>query len=117
MSMILLEPARTILYGSVEDKAADHLINGVCSNFDPQDTRSVSNLPKCRLSGSIEANAKQKKRWISPMAGFDETGMLFGCFCAVPVCYGRSDRTDTRPIAPRCPPTGSSASTESFSEV
>jgi hypothetical protein len=35
MSMILLEPANTILYGSAEDQAADHLINGVMSNFKP----------------------------------------------------------------------------------
>jgi hypothetical protein len=27
MSMILLEPANTILYGYIEDQAADHLIN------------------------------------------------------------------------------------------
>ena len=33
MSMILLEPANKILYGSVEDQAADHLINGVIGNF------------------------------------------------------------------------------------
>jgi hypothetical protein len=33
MSMILLEPANTILYGSAEDQAADHLINGDCGKF------------------------------------------------------------------------------------
>jgi len=32
MSMILLEPANTILYNSIEDQAADHLINGVFGN-------------------------------------------------------------------------------------
>jgi hypothetical protein len=32
--MILLEPANTILHGSVEDQAADHLINGVFTKFD-----------------------------------------------------------------------------------
>jgi hypothetical protein len=31
MSMILLEPANTILQTSGEDQAADHLINGVFS--------------------------------------------------------------------------------------
>jgi hypothetical protein len=30
--MILLEPANTILYNSLEDQAADHLINGVFGN-------------------------------------------------------------------------------------
>jgi len=28
LSMILLEPANTILYNSAEDQATDHLING-----------------------------------------------------------------------------------------
>jgi hypothetical protein len=32
MSMILLEPANTILQTSGEDQAADHLINGVSGN-------------------------------------------------------------------------------------
>jgi hypothetical protein len=32
MSMILLEPANTILQTSGEDQAADHLINGVFGN-------------------------------------------------------------------------------------
>jgi hypothetical protein len=32
--MILLEPANTILHGSAEDQAADHLINRVMSKFD-----------------------------------------------------------------------------------
>jgi hypothetical protein len=31
MSMILLEPDNTILYNSLEDQAADHLINGIFS--------------------------------------------------------------------------------------
>jgi len=35
MSMILLEPANTILDGSMEDQAADNLINGVIGNFSP----------------------------------------------------------------------------------
>jgi hypothetical protein len=34
MSMILLQPANTILQHSVEDQAADHLINGVFAKFD-----------------------------------------------------------------------------------
>jgi hypothetical protein len=34
MSMILLEPANTILQNSGEDQAADHLINGVFAKFD-----------------------------------------------------------------------------------
>jgi hypothetical protein len=34
MSMILLEPANTILYNSLEDQAADHLINGDFTKFD-----------------------------------------------------------------------------------
>jgi hypothetical protein len=33
MSMILLEPANTILYNSLEDQAADHLINGDFGKF------------------------------------------------------------------------------------
>jgi hypothetical protein len=33
MSMILLEPANKILYGSAEDQAADHLINGDSGKF------------------------------------------------------------------------------------
>ena len=32
--MILLVPANTILYGLVENLAADHLINGLVGNFD-----------------------------------------------------------------------------------
>jgi hypothetical protein len=46
-----------------------------------------------------------------------EIALLVGCSCAVPVCYGRAEGTDTRPNAPRCPTVGSSASTESFCEV
>src|ERR1700738_4378061 len=60
MSMILLEPANTILYGSVEDQAADHPINGVLNNFNDCDCghlgRSVDlvasllvNLGFCRI--------------------------------------------------------------------
>jgi hypothetical protein len=33
MSMILLNLANKILYGSAEDQAADHLINGDFGNF------------------------------------------------------------------------------------
>jgi hypothetical protein len=33
MSMILLEPANTILYNSLEDQAADHLISGILGNY------------------------------------------------------------------------------------
>jgi hypothetical protein len=33
MSMILLEPAKHDLHNSLEDQAADHLINGVFGNF------------------------------------------------------------------------------------
>jgi hypothetical protein len=33
MSMILLEPAKHDLHNSLEDQAADHLINGVVGNF------------------------------------------------------------------------------------
>ena len=47
----------------------------------------------------------------------DGSGMLFGCSRAVPVCYRGAEGTDTRPNAPRCPTTGSSASTESVSEI
>jgi hypothetical protein len=45
MSMILLEPANTILYNSLEDQAADHLINGLSETtvFETLD------LPKTRL--------------------------------------------------------------------
>ena len=47
----------------------------------------------------------------------DETGVLFGGSCVVPVCYGGAEGTDARPNAPRLPTIGSPASTESFSEV
>jgi hypothetical protein len=40
MSMILLEPANTILQTSGEDQAADHLINGVSGQFLAQRTSS-----------------------------------------------------------------------------
>src|SRR5258708_22606834 len=43
MSMILLEPANTILYGSVEDQAADHLINGVLGNYAPIQSELAEN--------------------------------------------------------------------------
>jgi hypothetical protein len=33
MSMILLEPAKHDLHNSLEDQAADHLINGVFGKF------------------------------------------------------------------------------------
>jgi hypothetical protein len=33
--MILLEPAKHDLHNSLEDQAADHLINGVLRNYDP----------------------------------------------------------------------------------
>jgi hypothetical protein len=42
MSMILLEPAKHDLHNSLEDQAADHLINGVFGNFNLSD----SNFPK-----------------------------------------------------------------------
>jgi hypothetical protein len=48
MSMILLEPANTILQTSGEDQAADHLINGVLSKFECADPARPVNLPKTR---------------------------------------------------------------------
>jgi hypothetical protein len=48
MSMILLEPANTILYSSVEDQAADHLINRVLGKYDP--SREPPNLPETQFS-------------------------------------------------------------------
>jgi hypothetical protein len=41
MSMILLEPANTILQTSGEDQAADHLINGVSGQFNPATCRKA----------------------------------------------------------------------------
>jgi hypothetical protein len=44
--MILLEPANTILYYSIEDQAADHLINGVLSNFNLPNPLARRSFPK-----------------------------------------------------------------------
>jgi hypothetical protein len=46
MSMILLEPANTILYNSIEDQAADHLINGVSGNFNLPNPLARRSFPK-----------------------------------------------------------------------
>jgi hypothetical protein len=43
MSMILLEPANTILYNSLEDQAADHLINRVIGNYGLRNSRLAEN--------------------------------------------------------------------------
>ena len=51
MSMILLEPAKHDLHNSLEDQAADHLINGVFGNYDPITTFYRVNLSKFRLFG------------------------------------------------------------------
>jgi hypothetical protein len=57
MSMILLEPANTILQTSGEDQAADHLINGVSGNFAERPT-----FQYLKLSPSTDGSPTSSRR-------------------------------------------------------
>ena len=53
--MILLEPANTILYNSIEDQAADHLINGV-----------IGNEGRCKRQMAVARDVSQCRYALSP---------------------------------------------------